>query len=411
MTVREAIQFVGLSPARVAPVSASARHGIERRLVWRNLWQRPGRLAATLGALAVGGAALMTAVNVHGGLIAVVDAALASRGDDIEVRLLRPEPRAELEQAVHAVPGVVYAEAWGIALAALDLGQKDGAGAIGTSRYVVSAPPRSSRMQRPSLVEGRWFGEESPGEAVVNRGLAGKEPSVRIGAEVVLLTSGRRTPVRVVGVVEELGAPGGLYVAPETMASIIGRDDVAGGLRVVVAPGKQAAVATAIEEMLVDRGWFPIAVMTRDALRAAMIDHFVPLFLLLVSAALAALTVGGLSLATSIGLSVLERSREIGVMRAIGASDQRVRRMLFLEGATLCAGSGLAAFVVSAPLTAIVQAIIGGEHSLQVSIPFSLSPWAPLAWLLVALLVMVVSCMLPARRALLAPVREVLAHE
>jgi putative ABC transport system permease protein len=131
---------------------------------------------------------------------------------------------------------------------------------------------------------------------------------------------------------------------------------------------------------------------------------------LLSSAAIAALIVGALSLATSISLSVLERSREIGVMRAIGASDGRIRRLLFTEGAILCVVSVGLAIVVSLPFTALVQRVVG-EHGLHVTMPFSVSIQAFAVWAVAAALVLVLASLLPARTALLSPVREVLAQE
>jgi putative ABC transport system permease protein len=386
MSVRDAIQSVGITESHPRrSQSSSAIINVERRLAWSNLRRRPARLVATLTALALGGAALMTAQNVYRGLIGTVDAALTARGDDVDVRLLRGAPRAEIEAAVRAVPGVTYVEGWGSMLASIRVGESSDEWSIGTTRYPVSAPPSDSRMPRPRLVAGRRFDVDAAGEAVLNRGLLDRESQLRVGADVVLLTAGRQTPVRIVGVVEEVGAPG-LYVSPATMAQLVGTPDDAGALRIAVTAGQQAQVASAVEELLVDRGWFPLAVMTRENLRAAMVDHFLIMLALLSSAAIAALIVGALSLATSIGLSVLERSREIGVMRAIGASDNRIRRLLFTEGAI-------------------------GEHGLHVTMPFSVSVQAFVAWGVAAALVLVLASLLPARTALLSPVREVLAQE
>ena len=409
MTVREAIQSVGISDPPSRPPRASSTRGVLHSWTWRSLARRPARLAMTLTALAVGGAALMTAQNVHRGLIATVDAAIAARGDDVDVRLLRPAPAQELVAAVGALPGVGYAEAWGCVLASIRLGGSGSATALGTARYSLFAPPTESRMPRPRLVAGRSFDASGTEEAVVNRGLLAREPQLGIGDTIDLLGSGRHAPVRIVGVAEEVGAPS-IYVSPGTMARIVGAEGQAGALRLTVAAGEQTRVAARVEQLLVDRGWFPVHVMTRDNLRAAMVDHFMIMLALLSSAAVASLIVGALGLSTSVGLSVLERSRDIAVLRALGASDRRVRQMVFTEGAIVGALSAALAVALSLPLTAGVQSVIG-ERGLHIAMPFSVSPQALGVWAVAAACVAFLASWLPARDALLSPVHEVLSRE
>lgn len=109
MTARAAISHIGLTPpTRVRQGWLVQRIGGDRTttLALRNTFRRPGRLALSLGALAVGGAMLMTAVNVYTGLLAAVDRTLDARGDDIDVRLLGPAPAPELVALTASIPGV-----------------------------------------------------------------------------------------------------------------------------------------------------------------------------------------------------------------------------------------------------------------------------------------------------------------
>ncbi len=124
-TAREAIHHVGVVPPTGGGRPAKRPWlglGVDRRaaLALRNTFRRPARLALTLGALSLGGAMLMTAANVSEGLVLALDRSLAARGGDVEARLLRPAPAADLEARARRVPGVVDAEAWGMVLAALE---------------------------------------------------------------------------------------------------------------------------------------------------------------------------------------------------------------------------------------------------------------------------------------------------
>jgi putative ABC transport system permease protein len=110
------------------------------------------------------------------------------------------------------------------------------------------------------------------------------------------------------------------------------------------------------------------------------------------------------------GLNVLERIREIGVMRAIGASDGAVQRIILSEGVLIGGLSWGVAALLSLPLGKLlsngVGVAFGGE---PLSFEFSLA--GVFIWLALALLIASLSSYLPARRAARLSVREVLNYE
>jgi putative ABC transport system permease protein len=382
----------------------------DRRLTFalRNTVRRPVRLALTLLALALGGAILLTAANVYTSLVAAVDTTLAMRGDDLDVRLLRPVPQNELLARVQGIPDVERVEAWGYALAAIEL-PDTAAAPVGTGRYGVLAPLSNTELLRLPVAEGRWSRPDEVGAVVVSRNIVAHEPGVRLGEPLTLVVGERRIPVSVVGILEDV-APPGLYTNAPTLALVAGQANMAGALRLTTEPGAQARVATAVEQALVDAGWLPSFLMTRDAYRASLIDHFAILLTLLLAAALAAVLVGGLGLATSVSLSVLERRRELGILRAMGATRRTVLRTLLLEGALVGGVSVLLAVVIALPLSAAVVNLTG-TRGLYVAVPLVVSPVALLGWLLLAAVLTVVACSLPVRHALRRPTYEALAHE
>jgi putative ABC transport system permease protein len=412
MTARAALQSAGvLSPVatsgwRVLP-PLLGNHLVV--LALRNTVRRPVRLALTLGALALGGALLMTAVNVYAGLLHAVDTSLAGRGDDIDVRLLQPAPADALATTARNVPGVQVVEVWGAVLATIALPDAPARDAIGSGRYSVLAPPTDTALLRLPLAEGNWPRANDAGAVVVSRNLQAAEPGLTLGAEVTLLLGERRALVRVVGVLEDVSPPA-FYTTPATLELLTGQPNSAGALRLVTEGGRQQAVATALEGALINVGYFPSFLMTRDTLRTSMVDHFLILLLLLLDAALASVVVGGLGLATSTSLNVLERQREIGIVRAIGATRRTVLRMLLLEGTAVMMASLLVAIVLALPLSAAVSWLVG-RYGLHVAVPLVVSPWAIGAWALVAAVLTTLAYILPARDALRLPTREVLVYE
>ena len=59
--------------------------------------------------------------------------------------------------------------------------------------------------------------------------------------------------------------------------------------------------------------------------------------------------VGSLGLSTTMGINMMERIREIGVLRAIGASNGAILRIVLLEGLVIAMVSWLIGFVLSFP--------------------------------------------------------------
>lgn len=372
------------------------------RLSLRNSTRRPARAALTLLALAVGGAMMLTAANLYGALDRAVDGALAARGDDLEVRLLRSASPEALVDAMADVPGIESMTAWPAARVGLEPLDSEPSGIV-SGRYGLLAPP-DARPPGAVLFTGRWPDPAAEPEVIVNRQLAGLEPALAPGRRVRLYRGGAQLDAMVVGVVEEL-APPGLYIAPRHAAEIA---PGAGALRLVTA-GDASAVAGRLEDALVARGHFPVYSMTRGALREALVDHFAILVTVLSAIALAALLVGALGLATMLALNVFDRTRELGVLRAIGADDRAIRRLVLVEGMALAGLALLAAIVLSWPLTwAMARGL--GPHTLRIALPFTVSPVAIGGWALAALLIGWLACRWPAGLAIKQTARRLLAH-
>jgi len=107
---------------------------------------------------------------------------------------------------------------------------------------------------------------------------------------------------------------------------------------------------------------------------------------------------------------VLERSREIGVMRAFGGSNRSVFRVVVLEGVAVGGLSWLLSLLLAIPLTRLFCDVIG--HSfLDMALRYRYSAGGAFLWLGLVVLLSAVSSALPAANAVRLTVREVLAYE
>jgi putative ABC transport system permease protein len=119
--------------------------------------------------------------------------------------------------------------------------------------------------------------------------------------------------------------------------------------------------------------------------------------------------VGSIALSGALSLSVLERRREIGVMRAIGASSGVIARLFIGEGLLLGWLSWLIALPLGLPAGRLM--LRGLSAALGFDLVYKYKPAGALYWLVIITVLSIVASLLPARGAMRVSVRESLAYE
>jgi putative ABC transport system permease protein len=131
--------------------------------------------------------------------------------------------------------------------------------------------------------------------------------------------------------------------------------------------------------------------------------------LLLVMGLLIAI-VGGLGLMGTMSMNILERTREIGVLRSVGAENGTIFRMVVAEGALIGLISWALSALVAIPINQFLDQALG-ERLMTIPIMYVFSYQGLWVWLVVALLLAALASLLPARNAVRLTVRDVLAYE
>jgi putative ABC transport system permease protein len=118
--------------------------------------------------------------------------------------------------------------------------------------------------------------------------------------------------------------------------------------------------------------------------------------------------IGLVGLATTIGIGVAARTREIGVMKAIGATDRRIRRLIVGEAVLIGAASWVTTAILTVPVTAAIDGLL--DRSGFLSARLVISPAALAGWLAVVVAGSALAALAPASRAARLTVREALAQ-
>jgi putative ABC transport system permease protein len=393
-------------------------HGVRavsQSLAWlprtaRDLLRRPKRLALTLLLLAFAGALFTTAFSVAQAWDENLAKIQQTRHYDVEIRLHEAPPAA---LALASVPGVTQVEWWGYAAAAF--GQP---GRIDTVRtypdrghgsLTLLAPPARTRLISFPVLSGRWLEEGDTDGVVLNHVAAAQDPSVRLGARILVSAQGRSVPVRVVGIVEEVGAAGVVYMTRAHFEATFGGARLARVVTAASFAAERTAIVRRIDQVLASSQAPVEAVLPFSELRTAVGDHVGILVRALTALAGVLACVGLLGLTSAMTTAVVERAREIGVMKAVGATSTRVLRLILAEGLVTAVTSAALALVLALPLTALVESTIGRMGFLA-PLPFVVSKAALLGWLVLVSVFSLVATWLPARRAAAISVREAIAQ-
>ncbi|HMB23804.1 MAG TPA: FtsX-like permease family protein, partial [Anaerolineales bacterium] len=283
----------------------------------------------------------------------------------------------------------------------------------GHGSFSLRSVPQGSTLIATPLMEGRWLATDDTNAVVLNQNARALFPNAKMGDEIQLLIEGQTRTFRLVGVIRQTLTPASAYVLPETFASASGQPlETSNAVRIVMREhDDQSIVATTRNiEQAFSEGKVSVKVAVSEALLGEAISGHVYIFifaLLLISVVMA--VVGALGLTSSMGTSVIERTREFGVMRAIGAKSKTILRNIISEGVFI----GLMSWLISLPLSIPLSFGIGyvvGMLSFRAPLPLTVSLTALVIWLLVITTGSVAASAYPAQQASRLTVRETLAY-
>jgi putative ABC transport system permease protein len=404
--------------SRLEKVEESLNHALARRgihlprpllISLRNTFRRKGRLMLTLFTLIMAGAIFIAVFNVRVTLHDFIDQIGKYFLADVTIDFDRPYRINEIKGVAMRVPGVVAVEGW--AYASAEAYYPDGTVADNIS---LLAPPAGSALVSPTLVAGRWLNAGDDKAITVSEGILSKFPDLAPGDTLRLKINGKEADWTVVGIfkfVTQQGTVG--YANYDTIAKVTNLGQHSMSYRIVAdqhTPAYQTTMGERLDKYFRDQGYHVNQVRTGESTLKTASDSLDILVTFLLIMALLTALVGSMGLTGTMGMNVLERTREIGVMRSIGAVDREIMRTVIVEGVVIGGISWLVGALLSFPITYLLSYIISAAiFNSQIAVHFTYQGFA--IWLLVVLALSAVASILPARNAARLTIREVLAYE
>lgn len=423
-TVRAAIDHRGLGSKPSGATGVLARLSGIRRLdrgllmALRNTVRRPARFLLSVGLLASAGTVFVAGVSLGVGVEAIEQESSEQRTWDVDVQLAQPATLNEVASIVEEVPDLAIVEGFTIAPTGVASSGElpitrtypdQGHGRVS----VMAIPDGSSTFTIPKLLEGRW---PNPGEtrAVVMNQVARNNtaPNIATGDTIELLIGGQSTTWTVVGIAEEKGGGSAVYTTAAGFAAALGLPERVNQLRIATTSHDEetrAAVASAVNAALSAEGVEVASAASISRREAISEGHLGPVITIILAIAIAMGVIGTIGLASTMSTNVLDRTREFGIMHAIGARPNRVRRIVSAEGIFLAIASLLVAVLPTIALTAILGAGLGNLF-FSAPLPYRISIPAIAIWTAIAILGAVLATEAAATRASRITVREALAY-
>ncbi|MBK8616845.1 MAG: ABC transporter permease [Anaerolineales bacterium] len=375
----------------------------------RNTFRRRGRLILTLFTLTMGGAIFIAVFNVRVTLHDYIDQIGSYFRADVTLDFDKAYRLNEVEQYALQVEGVERVEGW--QFLNTELLYADG---LVADNVNLLAPPAESELVNPLIASGRWIRKDDVRKLAISEAVLEFYPNLQPGDHLLLKIQGREESWEVVGIFKFVGNEGILAYAPyEYISQISNLANRSFSFRMVTNQHDrvyQDLMAEKLDHFFRDEG-FKVRKSESGlaSLDTASESLDILVVFLLIMAILTAV-VGAMGLTGTMGMNVLERTREIGIMRAIGADDRAVMRTIIAEGFVIGTISFILAIVVSIPITYGLSYIVSlAVFETPIQVVFTYLGYA--IWFALVLVLSVLGSILPARNAARLTIREVLAYE
>jgi putative ABC transport system permease protein len=422
ITVREAIASYGLGGDFGSSWLDRAVERIGQRLLpssyavaLSNMFRRKGRLILTQLVLVTAGTMFLMVMSLSASITLTLDNDLNRRGYDMVVYFDDNHRVDRVVEMAQSLDEVEKAEVWFTHPATiLREGQRTEEAGLGAD---IIGIPIGSDMYQPMIVAGRWL-QPGDGQVIVIGKETADDNNIKVGDIVTLdLAELGDDDWQVVGLFQVIFGGGfssdAIYAPQEAVFEATKKYNQGGQLYVRTRfhdPDYTSAVTAQLRDLYIGRNIEVYYSQTAHEIRQSADSQFSITITMLMSLAVIVAVVGGIGLMGSLSISVVERTKEIGVMRAIGAGSPTIMGMFVMEGIL----QGLLSWGMSVPVSFFLGRFLAnalGQTMFGANLDYQYNFGAVIVWLVVILIISTLASILPARNATHISVRDSLAYQ
>jgi putative ABC transport system permease protein len=268
-------------------------------------------------------------------------------------------------------------------------------------------------MYQYHLIAGRWFHGDEPNALVISV-VAASKLHLQAGEKVTFSDATDTATWTIIGEVSDQNnsLEGGVGITTiDDLHSFEGVPaNLAQGFMIQARDSSPQAVdrmANALDDTLTRAGLSP-NIETDQQIVARNQNQFQVLTAILYSVSVIVALVGILGLFNTLTISVLERRREIGILRSMGGTGWRIAGVFWIEGISLATVAWIVAVIVGIPAAYAFVSLIG---AVLVPLPFTFGPITPGIMLVFILVIATLACFGPALSAARVRVSEMLRYD
>jgi putative ABC transport system permease protein len=280
----------------------------------------------------------------------------------------------------------------------------------------VTGIPVPSSIYQPDITSGRWLLPEDQLAVVINNALA-EQLNVTVGDRITLDISGEsKLDWQIVGIIYEpiVGNAKVVYLPQMTLQEEMGENDQANQVWIKInedSPIDSVQHASDLRSIYAAAGIEP-TITDEDTLTEKtdnQVDSLSVMVLLLFFLAIIIAAVGAIALSGVLGINVLERRREIGVLRSIGAGNRAIATLFITEGIII----GWLSWLIAVPLSIATgnRLTLAVESALGADFTYVYSPLSLFYWFIIITILAIFASWTPTKQAIDVSVRESLSYE
>lgn len=422
LTVRQAIASYGLgSDFRSGPIDRLVERIGQRWLspqyatALGNMFRHKGRLLLTQLVLITAGGAFLMVMSLNSSVAFTLDNLYGRRHYDTLIAFDSNQRASRVQAMANAVTGVEKSELRLVQSASLfKEGQLVKDAGIGTDLQGI---PSGSNFSSPLIVAGRWFTPGENGRAIVMTRQTAEDNNINVSDTVTLdLGNLGKDQWRVIGLYDPVFVGGfnqdTIFAPLEALYQTTKKYGQGSLLYVRTNAHDGEFTARVTRELKDDFERHGLRVSQSetqtDARKTSDWQFAIVIWMMLALSVIVAL-VGGLALMGTLSIGVIERTKEIGVLRAVGARSRTILGMFVMEGAL----QGLTSWLFAVPLSILVSPLMARALGLAMfgaTLDYRYNWPAVGIWFAIILVISMLASILPARSATRISVRDSLAY-